>query len=124
MLNMEQKKSIADLIASSGEVDGDLLDAVMQTHASGLRVLLAPPRPEMAEVISTDSLKKILARLRSMYDFVVVDTWTSFHDQILAVLHLSDRLILLMNSEMTTVKNVRLFLEVAERDPFQPLRIG
>ena len=114
LLNLEQKKSIADLISSNGEVDMDLLDAVLQTHPSGLRVLLAPSRPEMAEIVSIDSLKKILSRLRASHDFVVVDTWTSFHDQILAVLDLSDRILLLMNSEMTTVKNVRLFLEVAE----------
>ena len=43
-----------------------------------------------------------------------MDTWTYFHDQILAVLDLADRIILLMNSELTTIKNVRLFLEVAE----------
>ncbi len=114
MLNLEPKKSIADLVSSSGEVDAELINSVLQNHMSGIRVLLAPPRPELADLVTTDALKKVLQRLRQDNDFVVVDTWTYFHDQSLAILDLADRILLLANSELTTIKNVRMFLEVAE----------
>ena len=45
---------------------------------------------------------------------MVVDTWTSFQDQVLAVLDIADRILLLMTSEIHTIKNIRLFLELAE----------
>ena len=123
VLNLVTKKSITDVLSSSGEVDGDLLEDVMQTHSSGVRVLLAPPRPEMAELVTIEFLKKVLIRLRATYDYVVVDTWNSFHDQVLAVLDLSDRILLLMTSEIPTIKNVKLFLEVAEALGYPPDKI-
>jgi pilus assembly protein CpaE len=123
MLNLEPRKSIADLVSSSGELDGDLLNSVLQSHMSGIRVLLAPPRPELADLVTTDVLKKVLQRLRLDNDYVVVDTWTYFHDQSLAVLDIADRIVLLANSELTTIKNVRLFLEVAEALGYPPEKI-
>jgi pilus assembly protein CpaE len=114
LLNLTSNKSIVDAMTSSGDVDTDLLDDVLLSHSSGIRVLLAPPRPEMSELVTTEFLKKILIRLRTMNDYVVVDTWNSFHDQVLAVLDLADHILLLTTSELPTIKNVRLFLEVAE----------
>jgi pilus assembly protein CpaE len=123
MLNLEPKKSISDLVSSSGDLDGDLLTGVLQNHMSGIRVLLAPPRPELADLVTTDVLKKVLQRLRLDNDYIVVDTWTYFHDQSLAVLDLADRILLLANSELTTIKNVRLFLEVAEALGYPPEKV-
>lgn len=123
MLNMSATKSIADIVNSSGEVDGDLIEEVLQTHSSGVRVLAAPPRPEMAELVTTDLLKKVLLYLQSTYDYVVVDTWNSFQDQVLTVLDLADRIVLLMTMEIPTIKNVRLFLEVADALGYPPEKI-
>jgi pilus assembly protein CpaE len=114
VLNLQSKKSIVDLITASGELDSDLMDGVLQTHSSGVRVLLAPPRPEMAELVTPEILRKVLEHLRDEFDYVVVDTWTSFQDQVLAVLDIADRILLLMTSEIHTIKNIRLFLELAE----------
>lgn len=114
MLNMPATKSIADVVNSNGEVDGDLIEEVLQTHSSGVRVLAAPPRPEMAELVTTDFLKKVLLHLRSAYDYVVVDTWNSFQEQVLTILDLADRIILIMTMEIPTIKNVRIFLELAD----------
>jgi pilus assembly protein CpaE len=114
MLNLEPRKSIADLAGSSGDFDAEQLNGVLQNHMSGIRVLLAPPRPEMADLVTSDVLKKVLHRLRQDNDYIVVDTWSYFHDQSLAVLDTADRILLLADSELTTIKSVRLFLEVAE----------
>jgi len=123
MLNMSANKNIADLVNSSGEVDGDLIEEVLQTHSSGVRVLLAPPRPEMAELVTADLLKKVLLYLRSTYDYVIVDTWNSFQDQVLTILDLADRIVLLMTMEIPTIKNIKIFLEVADALGYSPEKI-
>ncbi len=115
MLNLEAKKSIADLVVSTGELDLELLDAVLQPHSSGIRVLLAPPRPELADLVTPDAVKKVLQRLKLANDFVVVDTWASLHEPAISILDTADRILLILNSELTTVKNVRMFLEAAEQ---------
>jgi pilus assembly protein CpaE len=75
---------------------------------------LAPTRPELAELFHPDQLKSILEALRAEHDYVVVDTWTSFHEVILAVFDLSSEIVLLTTLDMPAVKNIRMFLEVCD----------
>src|SRR5262249_57927461 len=54
------------------------------------------------------------------YDYSVVDTQSSFQDRALAVLDVADRIVTLMTLEMPCIKNIRLFLEVAELLEYPP----
>lgn len=114
MLNLPNRSTIADLIPNIHAMDIELLDRIMVDHGTGVRVLLAPPRPELAELVTPDHLKAITTLLKQNYDYVVVDTLQSFEDLMLAILDLSDRIILLTTLEMPAIKNIKLFLEVAE----------
>lgn len=114
MLNLQGNKNIADLVPHLSNLEPELIDGILATHSSGVRVLLAPPRPETAELVTADAIKRILAKLRECYDYVVVDTWPTFQDTVLATLDLSDRILLLFTLEIPAIKNVKLFLEVAD----------
>lgn len=114
MLNLVSSKAISDLVSRVDQLDDDLIDGALVSHPSGVKALLAPPRPQMAELITPDHMRMILQRLQQKFDYVLVDTWPSFHDIILSVLDLSDQIILVMTLEMPSIKDVRLFLEVAE----------
>ncbi|MGE5619371.1 MAG: response regulator [Sphingomonadaceae bacterium] len=113
-LNLPANTTISDIIPNIRNLDRETLERVLASHDSGVKVLAAPPRPELAELITADHLRAIMAFLRSHYDYVVVDTPPSFEDTILAVLDLSDQILLLTTLEMPAIKNVKLFLEVAE----------
>jgi len=116
LLNLNPKnKSIADLIPDMAEGDPEFIDQVMVTHSSGLRVMLAPPSPEMSELITTAFLRRVLERLRDTHDLVIVDSWPWFHDTTLSLLDLSDDILALLTLEITNIKNIRLFLEVADQ---------
>jgi pilus assembly protein CpaE len=124
LLNLNPRnKSIADL---AGELQADQiesLDTFMITHSSGVRVLLAPPSPEQAELIGAVSVKRVLQRLRSDFDLVVVDCPSSFNEPTLAVLDEADLILTLLTLEITSVKNMRLFLEVCEQLGYGPEKI-
>jgi pilus assembly protein CpaE len=92
-------------------------------HASGLKVLLAPPRPEMADLVSPDYLKRILEELRRQYDFVVVDTATIINDTVLTALDLADRIVLVATPDIPTIKNARLFFEITDALNYPPNKI-
>jgi len=113
MLNLQANKSISDLVAGIQTLDQDLIESVMLDHPSGVRVLLVPSRPELAELVHAEHLRKVLALLKSCYDYVILDTHPALDDSMLAALDLSDRIILLTTLEMPAIKNVKLFLEVA-----------
>ena len=116
ILNMSPKaKTIADLVGAFDQVDAEVLETVLVQHSTGIKVLLAPPTPEAAELITGANIKKILETLREHYAFVVVDTWPSFQEQVLTMLDVADVILTLMTLEITSLKNVRVFMEIVEK---------
>ena len=117
LLNLNPKsKSIADLVPeleAGGEPES--LDTFLMTHSSGLKVLLAPPSPELAESVTPVAAKRALEVLRGRYDIVVVDCASSFSDATLAILDTADTILTILTLEITSIKNLRLFLEVADQ---------
>ncbi len=114
ILNLVSSKTIVDLSNRVEDLDRDLLNDVLSTHTSQVKVLLAPPNPQTGELVTSDHLRAILEFMRHEFDYIVVDTQSSFQDRALAVLDMADRIIVLMTLEMTCIKNIKLFLEVAE----------
>ena len=116
ILNMPAKaKTIADLVGSFDTVDPDVLDTLLVSHSSGIKVLLAPPDPEAAERITAANMKRVIELLRERHAYVVVDTWPSFQEIVLTMLDTADVIVTLMTLEITSLKNVRVFLEIAEK---------
>lgn len=116
ILNMSPKaKTIADLVGSFESADADVLESVLVSHSTGIKVLLAPPTPESAELITGANMKHVLETLRERYAFVVVDTWPSFQEVVLTMMDVADVVLTPMTLEITSLKNVRVFLEIAEK---------
>jgi pilus assembly protein CpaE len=116
LLNLNPRnKSIADLAPELQAGSAESLDTFIIEHSSGVRVLLAPPSPEQAELIGANEVKKVIEKLREDHDIVVVDCPAAFDEPTLAVLDASDLILTLLTLEITSVRNVRAFLEVSEQ---------
>ncbi len=124
LLNLNPKnKSIADLIPELEAGEPESLDTFLINHSAGIRVLLAPPSPEMAELITPPGVKRMLEALRATHDLVVVDCMSTFNDTTLAILDLADTVLTMLSLEITSIKNIRLFLEVAEQLGYGPEKV-
>jgi len=116
LLNLNPKnKSIADLIPEIENSDAESIEMLVINHSAGIRVLLAPPTPEMAELIQPAGIKRVLEALRLTHDLVVVDCMSSFSDTTLAILDAADIVLTILSLEITSIKNIHLFLEVADQ---------
>ena len=117
LLNLNPKnKSIADLVPElEAGGDPDSLDTFVITHSTGTKVLLAPPSPEMAELVTPAAIRRVVDVLRAKSDLVVVDCAATFSDSTLAILDTADVILTVLTLEITSIKNMRLFLEVAEQ---------
>jgi pilus assembly protein CpaE len=116
LLNLNPRnKSIGDLASELAQGEAESLETFLISHSSGVRVLLAPPKPEQAELIGPTSVRRVLDRLRQDYDLVVVDCPATFNEPTIAVLDEADLVLTLLTLEITSVKNMRLFLEVADQ---------
>jgi pilus assembly protein CpaE len=116
LLNLNPKnKSVADLIPELENGEHDYVETFVINHSSGIRVLLAPPSPETAELITPLGAKRMIEALRMTHDLVIVDCMSSFNDTTLSILDTADTVLTMLSLEITSIKNIRLFLEVAEQ---------
>ncbi len=116
LLNLNPKsKSIADLIPELEAGELESMDTFLVDHSAGIRVLLAPPSPETAEIITAAWVKRVIEGLRRDHDLVVVDCAAYFNDTTLAILDAADIILTMLSLEITSIKNMRLFLEVAQQ---------
>ena len=116
LLNLNPKsKSIADLVPEldAGEIES--IDTFIIDHSSGVRVLLAPPSPEAAEHVTAGHAKRVLERLRAEHDVTIVDCPATFNDTTLAILDEADIILTILSLEITSIKNMRLFMEVTDQ---------
>jgi pilus assembly protein CpaE len=113
-LNEQVKFSVADLAPRVGEIDSELVENVLLKHAlSGIKVLAAPHRPEYADNVTGDQFAKTLNALRRYFTFIIVDTASTLTEVILDTLSVTDLLVLVVNQDIPSIKNVRLFLDLA-----------
>src|SRR4029077_7295486 len=115
LLNLNPKnKSIADLVPELEAGEPESLDTFVISHSAGVQVLLAPPSPEMAELITPTAVKRVLDALRRRHDLVIVDCTSWFNETTLAILDTADTVLTILSLEITSIKNMRLFLEAAD----------
>ncbi len=114
IFNLQPRRSITDLVSEEGQVDEEMLSGAMLLHPSGVRVLVAPPRPEMADLITPEMVKNIIATARKSFDCLIVDTYSHVNDLVLAVMDVSDLLVLITTPELTAIKAVKQFFQIAE----------
>lgn len=123
VLNVSPRQTIVDLLPHGNSLDDEILDQVLVAHASGVRVLLSPPSPEKAELVTPELVRGVLAALRARFDYVVIDTWPTFEERVLHVLDASDRIVVPTTLEMPAIKNCKLLLDVAAALAYPPEKI-
>lgn len=117
LLNLHSSHGIHELMRNMDDLDANILDDVMVSHTSGLRVLLPPPTLELVEDVATEGITAVLKAIRKHYDFVVVDTWHSIEDATLAVIDLSSTLLLVATPEVPALRNTRRLLDLVRERP-------
>ena len=95
--------SILDL-PTDRVAESDLQD-VLWRDPSGIDILLAPPRVEMAEMVTSRDIDKILSLLRRVYSSIVIDMSSALNDINLSFLDLSDTIVEIVTYDSTTIHN-------------------
>jgi pilus assembly protein CpaE len=113
-LGLTPDKTLYDLAKSGGSLDSEKLETYITSHESGVRVLLAPTRPDQASFVSTDLLRDAFTLLRSNYDCVVVDTPPGFTPEVIAAIDASTHICLVGMLDSLSLKNTKLGLETLE----------
>ena len=112
-VNEQGKNTVLDIAPRVDDLDSEIVDEILIKHeASGIRILAAPQRPEMAEKVSAEQFMKVLQFMQRIYSYVVVDTSCILTDVILSAIDLSDVVVLVTTQEIPAIKNSRLILDL------------
>jgi pilus assembly protein CpaE len=122
-LNLQVKNSFLDLASRAEDIDDDLAEEVLMKLDGGLRVLAAPPRPEHAEDVTPDQVRKVLQYLKRNFVYVVVDTHKAIDDIVRTVLDTADLLVLVATPDIPAIKDARLVFDLLAALDFQRERI-
>jgi pilus assembly protein CpaE len=104
------RMSIVDL-ASNPSIDIDLIKQILVRHATGIDLLLAPPSPETAELVTHDHLPNVIAQMANDFDYIVVDIDKRLDEVNLRIMDVADTIFVVMTADLPCLKNVRLVLE-------------
>lgn len=83
------------------------LEQVMYRDASGVELLFAPPRIEMAEMVTPRDIERLLSLMRKIYNIVIIDTATAVDDTVLAYVDNSDAVVHVVTYEWTSLLRAR-----------------
>jgi pilus assembly protein CpaE len=110
-LGMRPERTIYDLSVAGGTLDAEKVDDYLAHHQSGLRVLLAPSRPDQASSVTVDLLLEVYPILRDEFDYVIVDTPPGFTPEVIATIDNSTDVCMVGTLDTLSLKNTRLGLE-------------
>jgi pilus assembly protein CpaE len=123
-LGLAPERTIYDLAKAGGSVDPEKVDSFLVPHWSGVRVLMAPTRPDQAGGITVEFLRDVYAALRVGNDFVIVDTAPGFTPEVIASIDSSTHVCMVGMLDALSLKNTKLGLETLELMGYDSDRIS
>src|SRR5437879_146035 len=111
MLQLTPEHTIVDAVSAGNGLDKHMLHGLLTAHDSGIFVLAAPPEPAFADQVTPHDLVELVAALREMFAYVVVDTPSAFNDVVLNLIEESDELLMVGALDIPSIKNVKLGLQ-------------
>jgi pilus assembly protein CpaE len=102
--------------------ESDLAEVVWR-DPSGIDILLAPPRVEMAEMVTVRDIEKALSILRQLYDFVIIDTRAALSDDVLVFLDHADIILQVLTYDAMAIRGLAMAAETFAAIGYPPHKL-
>lgn len=113
-LQLIPARTIADAVHFDAALDFATLEPLLTQHSSGVSALVAPVQPDAKDAIPASMVGRILAALKTHFDYVVVDTAPTFDEFVLQAFDETDTLLLVTTLDVPTLKNVKIAVETLD----------
>lgn len=109
--------SLVDVTENVSRLDFHLLRKSLTKHSSGLYLLPRPVQLQDLDLITPDSLRKVIGLLRASFSHVVIDLSKSFSQVDLTALELSNEIVLMVQLDLPCLRNmVRLLMSLQQME--------
>jgi pilus assembly protein CpaE len=113
-LNMKTSYTISDVTTNISRLDKSFLQGVIQKHASGISVLAEPKKVEEGISISGGEIRKVLSLLKTMYNYIIIDTETLL-DRTMTAVEMSDMVLLVFVMSLPSITNMQRYLKFFDK---------
>jgi len=103
--------------------ESDLTDVAWR-DPSGIDILLAPPRVEMAEMVTTRDIEKVLSLLRQLYEFVIIDTRAALSEDVLVFLDSADLILQVLTYDSMAIRSLAMSAETFAAIGYPPSKLA
>ena len=124
MLNMPLKRTWADIIhIPIKDLAMDELESIITTHASGLRVLMAPTDTTQSAHLTSDRVERMLKLVRPRFDYIIADLTHDFNDIALQILDAADLILLVLAPDLASIRAASATLETYKQLEYPTTKI-
>ncbi len=113
-VQLDPARTIVDALPMAGHLDSTGASSLLTRYQPNLEMLLAPTTPGDAEKIPPALVGELLAVLRTIFDYVVVDTPAQFSEHVLTAMDNSAHHVLLTTPDVPALKNLRITLDMLD----------
>jgi pilus assembly protein CpaE len=123
LLNVRPSTSMSNVVDGYPDLDSEFLRSLMASGPGGIKLLAAPPSPELADLVEPEHVRALLHGLRGIFQNVVVDLGAHLDDRSLEAVQVADQILLVTDLELSTIKNARVALTLFDRLGISPARV-
>lgn len=119
-LGMDHVFNWVDVSKNIARLDATYLSGILYRHRSGLRVLPSPDRMDDEFTVTPQIIETLLRFMRTMFDYVIIDSGQSVDDISKMILRLSDRVLLVSVLSLPCLINVKKILNTFRNLGYPP----
>jgi Flp pilus assembly CpaE family ATPase len=113
-VQLDPVRTIVDAVPMAGHLDTTGAASLLTRYRPGLQMLLAPVTPGDAEKVTPALVSELLAVLRNMFDYIVVDTPAYLSEHVLAAMDVSVHHVLIATPDVPALKNLRVTADMLD----------
>jgi pilus assembly protein CpaE len=119
-LGMDHVFSWVDVSKNIARLDATYLSSILYRHRSGLRVLPSPDRVDDTFTVTPQIIETLLRFMRTMFDYVIIDSGQSMDDISKMILRLSDKVMLVSVLSLPCLITVKKILNTFRNLGYPP----
>jgi pilus assembly protein CpaE len=105
LLDLQPQRTLAATRdVSIAELDDDVFARLAVRHEGGVRVIVGSDTPETAELVSVSAVQATIDRLRTQFDFILIDLPVGFSEVNLAAIDTAHAVYLITTPHVTSVR--------------------
>jgi pilus assembly protein CpaE len=112
--NIKPAYTISDVTTNMSRLDKSFLKGVITRHNSGVHILAEPQRVEEATSILGEDIRKVMGLLRTMFEYIIIDTEAAVDDRTMSALEMADYILIVFVMSLPGIKNMQRYLRYLE----------